>query len=357
MPELGALRAVLDALGAAWIDPPVLQPAELYLELSGEDLRRRAFLIADEEGEEHCLRPDMTVPALTAALGQGLRNGVIAYEGLVFRRQAEGSARESEFVQIGAEWLGASDDAAIVAAALACCEAAGAAPLLRLGDIALVEGFIDACGLHPLWRARVRLALMRPDGLARVAAEAAAMGDARGALADVDNEAALADHLASMNIAAIGTRPLSEIAARLERKRALARASKPTDAQLDALAQLIGIEAVCGPALMQISALTAHGGFADAALARAALEKADAHVSAIAAAAPLPQETRFAPGLGRGLAYYDGFIFELEAPTLGARASLGGGGRYDALVKRLSGEDIAGAGFAVRPRRLIEARA
>ena len=58
-------RDVIAALAPAWITPPVLQPGALYLELSGEDIRARAFLVSD--ASDLCLRPDMTVPAVRAA--------------------------------------------------------------------------------------------------------------------------------------------------------------------------------------------------------------------------------------------------------------------------------------------------
>ena len=50
------------------IDPPVLQPAEPFLDLSGEDIRRRMFLTSDPHGRELCLRPDLTIPVSRAYL-------------------------------------------------------------------------------------------------------------------------------------------------------------------------------------------------------------------------------------------------------------------------------------------------
>ena len=51
-------------------------------------------------------------------------------------------------------------------------------------------------------------------------------------------------------------------------------------------------------------------------------------------------------GLARGIAYYTGVIFELYASST-IEASLGGGGRYDSLVKALGSEEDAPAlGFA-----------
>ena len=44
------------------IDPPIVQPAEPFLDLSGEDIRRRMFLTSDPLEHELCLRPDLTIP-------------------------------------------------------------------------------------------------------------------------------------------------------------------------------------------------------------------------------------------------------------------------------------------------------
>ena len=48
------------AIGAS--QPAILQPAEPFLDLSGEDIRKRMFLTTDPEGRELCLRPDLTIP-------------------------------------------------------------------------------------------------------------------------------------------------------------------------------------------------------------------------------------------------------------------------------------------------------
>jgi histidyl-tRNA synthetase len=70
----------------------------------------------------------------------------------------------------------------------------------------------------------------------------------------------------------------------------------------------------------------------------------------------------FAPGLGRTVWFYDGFVFDLAAPALGDRESLGGGGRYDGLIRKIA-QDIGAenpdgwraCGFALRPERIAEA--
>ncbi len=61
------------------------------------------------------------------------------------------------------------------------------------------------------------------------------------------------------------------------------------------------------------------------------------------------------PTLVRGLDYYTHTVFEFEAdlPTLGAQATLGGGGRYNDLVKSLDGPEFPAVGFALGLERLL----
>src|SRR5262249_21620734 len=200
------LRAALDARAPFWVDPPLLQPAAVYLELSGEEIRRRAFLIEDASHGELCLRPDLTVPAVRAAFTLDKLPSLVAYEGLVFRRQRAGGARETEFAQIGAEWLGEGDmdvaaEAEIVAAALDACRSVGVEPALKLGDVTLLSSFIAALGLADPWPQRLARALARPGGLGALrnqkpvalADEGAGLAEALAGLPQDHAEGALRD--------------------------------------------------------------------------------------------------------------------------------------------------------------------
>ncbi len=60
-----------------------------------------------------------------------------------------------------------------------------------------------------------------------------------------------------------------------------------------------------------------------------------------------------APRLVRGLDYYTRTVFEAQTGGLGAQNAVGGGGRYDNLVKSLGGPDIPAVGFALGLERLI----
>lgn len=64
-------------------------------------------------------------------------------------------------------------------------------------------------------------------------------------------------------------------------------------------------------------------------------------------------ETHLNPRMVRGLDYYCRTAFEVSAEGLGAQSAVGGGGRYDGLVRTFGGPDAAGIGFALGVERLM----
>ena len=58
-----------------------------------------------------------------------------------------------------------------------------------------------------------------------------------------------------------------------------------------------------------------------------------------------------------GIAYYTGIVFEVSCNGGDGPIIVGGGGRYDGLVKALGGEDVPAMGFALRPDKIVDALA
>ncbi|MDP1835245.1 MAG: histidine--tRNA ligase [Chlamydiales bacterium] len=58
--------------------------------------------------------------------------------------------------------------------------------------------------------------------------------------------------------------------------------------------------------------------------------------------------------LVRGLDYYNQTVFEIVSSDLGAQSSIGGGGRFDGLIKQLGGPDLPSAGFGTGIERIIQ---
>jgi histidyl-tRNA synthetase len=65
-----------------------------------------------------------------------------------------------------------------------------------------------------------------------------------------------------------------------------------------------------------------------------------------------PGKLRFDPTLVRGMGYYTGSIFEIEHP--GSGSSIGGGGRYDGMVGRWTGTDVAAVGISIGFERVVD---
>ena len=62
-------------------------------------------------------------------------------------------------------------------------------------------------------------------------------------------------------------------------------------------------------------------------------------------------EMVFDPTLVRGMSYYTGTIFEIAIPEFGG--SCGGGGRYDKMVGKFTGNDVPACGFSIGFERII----
>jgi histidyl-tRNA synthetase len=59
------------------------------------------------------------------------------------------------------------------------------------------------------------------------------------------------------------------------------------------------------------------------------------------------------PKLVRGLDYYNKTVFEITSTTLGAQNTIGAGGRYDGLIKKLGGPDLPSFGFGTGLERIL----
>lgn len=60
------------------------------------------------------------------------------------------------------------------------------------------------------------------------------------------------------------------------------------------------------------------------------------------------------PKLVRGMDYYNRTVFEIVSTSLGAQNAIGGGGRYDALLKSFGGPDLPGVGFGTGIERILQ---
>jgi ATP phosphoribosyltransferase regulatory subunit len=338
-------------------EPSILQPAEPFLDLSGEDIRKSLYLTADASGEELCLRPDLTIPVARDYLASG-RAGQptgFSYLGPVFRYRG---GRGSEFLQAGIESFGRQDraaaDAEMLALALQATSAFGLSEVeIRTGDVALFNTLIDALGLYPVWRRRLVKDFNRRINLAQdieqlTLSTTPGRNEYEGvlaALAGSDRKAALALVTDLMSIAGatnVGGRTVAEIADRFLEQSTLTAGALPRDA-LSIIKRFLAISGDPDASVAQLRSLAA-----DAKLdITAAIDEFESRVGFMAARGIAIKNTRFSTSFGRGLDYYTGFEFELHHKGNGVEP-LVAGGRYDGLMTQLgSPTPIPAVGFSV----------
>ncbi|MGE3230522.1 MAG: ATP phosphoribosyltransferase regulatory subunit, partial [Hyphomicrobium sp.] len=88
------LMGVFARAGFEAVSPAIIQPADVFLRVVGERLRARTYVFSDLDGDELCMRPDITVPACRLHLERHPNGRVPAkysYNGPAFRYQPQGS--------------------------------------------------------------------------------------------------------------------------------------------------------------------------------------------------------------------------------------------------------------------------
>ena len=355
-PRAQALVGSYMRAGYAQIEPPVLQPAEPFLDLSGEDIRRRMFLTTDPEGRELCLRPDLTIPVSRDYLASPVagKPAGFCYLGAVFRHR-EGAA--AEFLQAGIESFGRTDKAAADAEMLtlgleATTQYGVSTPEIRMGDVGLFAAFIAALDLAPVWKRRLIKDFNRKSSLAHdldqlTLAPANGSKEYEGvlaALAGSDPKAAHAlvtDLLSIAGIATVGGRSVAEIADRFLEQAALNAPTRLPRETRSLIERFLSLKGDPDDAAGELRALAA-----DAKLSLGpALDLFETRTGFLAARGVDLRAIEFSTAFGRGFDYYTGFVFELHDAR--AKGALVAGGRYDGLLTRLGARaPIPAVGFA-----------
>jgi ATP phosphoribosyltransferase regulatory subunit len=360
-----ALVAHYERAGYTRVAPAILQPAEPFLDTSGEDIRRRMFLTTDPDGLELCLRPDLTIPVSRDYLASqsGAAAGFCCL-GPVFRHRGEAPA---EFLQASIESFGRFDTAAADAELLALGLEATAhygivAPEIRMGDVGLFAALIAALDLSAPWKRRLIKDFNRAGSLAHdldrlVSAATIERPEYQGVLAAMagsDPKAAHAlvtDLISIAGITAVGGRSVAEIADRFLEQAALGASSGLPRATRALIEQFLGIAGDPDEAADALRTLAAEHELD----LGAALDLFESRTGFLAAQGVEVARIRFSTAFGRGLDYYTGFVFEVHDGEKRVERQLVAGGRYDGLLTRLgASEPIPAVGFAVWIDRLTQ---
>lgn len=288
-------RSVAERYGFVEYDGPPLEPLDLYVRKSGEEIVGQLYRFTDQGGREVALRPEMT-PSFARMVGAragGLPKPIRWYSvPQLFRYERPQKGRLREHFQLNLDIVGEAGDLAdseIIAAAIDMLREFGLEAedfVARISDRGLVGGLLTA---HGVTREGLDPAFAALDKL------------------DRESEDWVLDRLQAAGASEDGSRSLLRLAD-FELEDLVAEAGDAPEVE-EAAARL-------GRVLQNLEALG------------------------------LRDYVQFDPSLVRGLAYYTGTVFELW-DRKGEFRAICGGGRYDQLLAAVGGPDLPALGFGM----------
>ena len=368
------LLDIFKRAGYEQVAPSIIQPADIFLDQIGEEVRSRTYVFTDLAGDELCLRPDLTVPVSRLYLERhpdAKTEARYCYNGPAFRFQPDRSnqAHPREFRQAGIECFGAKDrESADVEVVLLAVEAVRAAGLkdfrLRFGDIGLFFALLDALELPERWRLKLRHYFWRPTGFHALLSNLAkgerpdANGQAAGLARTLDrdnpekSEELVARYLDQQGLPLAGNRSLSEITARLLDLLGDLRAEPLRKEVATVIDYYLAVAGKPGEAVQRVAMIAKGAGIDIDAEIDACVRRFDRLSKS---GLDLSRAT-FATEFGRSLEYYSGLVFQIEVGDERDASQIAGGGRYDGLLANIGApRQVPAIGSAIHTERLLAA--
>ena len=356
------LSRAIATYGYNALDIPIMEPTELFLRKSGGDLASQMYSFNDPGSNAVSLRPEFTSSIMrhyleSAAESEGSSVVRWQYAGPVFRYDlghpppAENSG---QFTQVGAELIGSNSilaDAEMLSLAAEIPTELGISNCrIRLADLDVLDSVLDTAGLSDRARAFIVANMNRigdsAENLTRTLQRADELHivSGRGLPTDevdlAEAVAGLPDGIARSVLAGfmqwntspetpLGRRTPDEIVDRLLRKLRGGDAADAIEVGLEMAGRLARVRGNPAESVEQVREIVAEAGADPAACDRLA-----DLVSLVTDEPTLTGKLEIDFSLARGIAYYNGIIFDVIG---GDGMVLGGGGRYDALALALGG--------------------
>lgn len=346
--EAARLKARFEAQGAQGVEMDILLPAEVLLDLYGEDIRARAYVTHDPEQGEMMLRPDFTVPVVQAHMGNGAEPARYTYAGEVFRKQEDVPSRDNEYIQVGFEVFDGADPAAADAEVFAAFADALAAYDLRAatGDIGILMAAVR--GLKTTERRRG--ALLRHIWRPRRFRAPMNRFSAKGTVLRQQNLERVRANLKASEAPFIGLRSQTEIDTRIKALEEDAAEPPISDAEIALLNDILSLKETLPNVLSNLRDIAV-----DMPEISGAVSLLGRRTEALASRGVDVDTLDFEAAYGRtSMEYYDGFVFGFYAEGRPDLPPVATGGRYDALTAVLGqGRSIPAVGGVIRPGLML----
>lgn len=373
------LADFIGRFGYSALEVPVLESTELFLRKSGGDLASQMYSFVDPGSNAVSLRPEFTSAIMRHYLemNEDVDEPPVVrwqYCGPVFRYDTGSAADTGQFTQVGAELVGSNSilaDAELITLAAGIPAELGIPDYrIRLADLDVLDSVLDTVGLSDRACEFIVANMKRigegSDSLASVLQRAAELHVVSGiGLPEEEKHLAVAvnglpDGAARSVLAGfmrwntsadmpLGRRSPDEIVDRLLRKLRGGDESDAVERGLALAGQLAGVKGEPSHALPQAQSIVAAAG-ADT----GAIERLIELTALIDEDPAVFRRLEIDFSLARGIAYYNGIIFDIVRGD--NDLSLGGGGRYDALARALGGAaPVPALGFACTLEALLAA--
>ena len=346
--ETARLLALFEAAGAQRVDADILQPADILLDLYGEDIRARAFVTHDPLNGEQMLRPDFTVPVVQMHMTDGAEPARYTYAGEVFRRQEDTATKASEYMQVGFELFDRNDPAAADSEVYALFSTV-LEPLglhAATGDIGILMAAVQGLSTTERRKNALLRHIWRPKRFR-------ALLERFGGVSDVpSSRVALLGHVDPLKGAPplVGLRSFDEIRERIEALRCDAAEPPISKGEVALLDRILGLKAKSPVALEQLQEM-----MGDMPALQHSVQTFSKRLDALDGLGIDVSDLDFEASYGRtSMEYYDGFVFGFYAENRPDLPPVATGGRYDALTRVLGqGRSIPAVGGVIRPGLLV----
>lgn len=361
--ELGnRLEALVRSHDYRFLETPVIEHTELFMRKSGGDRLAQIYAF-NHRGRELSLRPEHTASVVRAYVETMQSQPLplrLAYCGPVFRYESPQAGRSRQFTEFGCELIGASGlaaDVEIIRLAIDACRTAGiAAPHIVLGHIGIVNEFLAGLRIDQraqdwlIWTME-RLRDHHDEDIS-IPEYLVTPPDGSGSLehfTDLDQAGVLALlRQSGVQFEGVSRTPEEIVSGLLEQRQRRYDPALMQDA-LGFVRKLTELAGHPGDVMDGLRELVASREIDDS-----PLDELQSIIALLRIHDSDDVTVTIDLGMGRGLRYYTGMLFEIYAEAGGQQIC--GGGRYDDLAQVLGARSATTAsGFAMGLERALQA--
>ena len=336
--------------GYQLIDTPILEESELFIRKSGAEISTKLFSFIDQYGAKICLRPEIT-PSIIRHYIQNAENinlpFKIQYQGPIFRH--DNTFRQN--TQFGVEVIGGAQiefESELICLAVESLNEIGVNDFyIKLGNIGLIKDILSKFELSNTLKLfamnNINDVLNNTISITGLVEKAQKLGllDELNSSNIKDPKLFLSKFSAVNEKNYLGRRTVEEILNRIELKSAIPNQKNNFISALNCFMEIFSYNINNHNQLDSIQQL-----IDSSSVNTTSVNSTKKLIEKIFSNGVSENSVKIDLGLTKGISYYTGLVFDIYQ-TVGMKPLvIGGGGRYDSLVKAFGGKDVPAIGFA-----------